>query len=227
MPVHYLVYWLCPLHESLQFPLFISLQTAQAGRELGLATLYNRFFIHPGVAELVYFDGWIALGLFAFVARLAAGKVGQLSDAWHYSILATILSLGFILISSGEYSYHGWYNYTLFPYLVLFITYVFQRIYEGNAYLGGLVWMLLLANLKNILNYTGMTASLSNLEVRGLYLLGFLPLADSLFKLKNLRRNVTIALAITSVIFNGVAVLTVNEPALRAAHDFFFYSLQQ
>ncbi|MBD3250177.1 MAG: hypothetical protein GF381_01220 [Candidatus Pacebacteria bacterium] len=190
------------------FPLFWSIQTAQAGRNLGLTTFYQRFLIHPTVAQLVFFDGWLLLGLLGFFYQLATNSIfnldlstiGKLSGTKKISstnsglaqnsfanlfltfcLILTSLSLVFILLTSGEFTYHGWYSYSLFPFFALFTALLFMKIWQSQTLLAGLVWILLLPNLKNLLWFVSNDPSQTNTAVRILTLLGLTPLLAQFF----------------------------------------------
>jgi len=211
-------------------PLFLAIQQAQSGRELGLITLYQRFFVHPVVAELVYFDGWLVLGFISLVTALAdfsQQQAAKVSKVWHFIVLVLVLNLGFMLVTAGQYSYHGWYSYALFPFFALTITQLFKKAWEGASYLFGLVWILWLPTLALALSYASVLPGLSNLTLRASYGVGFLPVLFGYAQQEKYRRLAMVILLCCIFIFNCVVVVKISEVALRAQHDAFFFYLQQ
>lgn len=120
--------------------LFIDVLVGQSNRLIGWMTLYNRFFLHPGVIEKIFFDGWIMLGLFASAISLYKNKKTFLALN-----IFIILNLLFILATSGENTYHGWYDYMLYPLFVVAIVDNIKQVFKKYNYLMfGFFWLLTL-----------------------------------------------------------------------------------
>lgn len=203
-------------------PLFFEVQLAQTGRELGLSTFYNRFFIHQTVAQLVFYDGWIITGLFAFFYVLATANLKNTvrNGKWIFILLYTLLSIGFILISSGEFTSHGWYSYAIFPFLVIVTTYLFKEAYKNNLLLVGFIWLLLVVNIKNLFIQIGLH-SIDNLLIRAIYLIGFIPFAIQLIGGEKLSKYLLFGLALLILMTNIAVIISSDEIRFSERHDIF------
>lgn len=210
-------------------PLFLELQAAQAGRDLGLSTLYNRFFAHPTIAQLIYFDGWLFVGLFAFISKLINTNFSPTAKdhAWKFALLFGVITMGLITVSSGQYTYHGWYSYTLFPFFTLATTVVLKKIWEGNYLLGGMIWLLLTINFKNTFDQVDHNYVLSNSLIRLTYLLGFTPIIAQVLGREKLAKYLCAVLAVILLMSGVITVMSANEIALRTNNNAFFYYQQQ
>ena len=204
------------------FPLFLSLQTDQAGRGIGLTTLYSRLFIQQNVVKYIYFDGWIILSLFGFLFALLKKERTKIQGFWLFPILITVVSLGFIGMSVGEYTFHGWYNYTFYPFLPLFATTLVKEAYHKKFILVGLLWILLLPSIKNALFFTHSSFSLSNGFVRTLYLIGFVPLFLSSIRASKKGQIVSVFLFASIIISGIITVLAIDETGMRISQETFY-----
>lgn len=192
--------------KMINFELFMQIQAEQATRPIGLSTLYNRFFIKPNIAQKIYYDGWIILGLFGFVYALIKKEVTKLQPFWLFSLLSTIATLGFIGISGGEYTFYGWYSYTLFPFFALFITLLLKEAYAKKYLLTGVLWLFLLPTFDIMLHFITKTEIVTKTHMRLLYLIGFLPLLVSLTPLKKYARHVQLLLFVAVI---GASFITI------------------
>jgi 4-amino-4-deoxy-L-arabinose transferase-like glycosyltransferase len=160
--------------------LFTEVLLGQANRSFGWGTLYNRFFLHPGIIEKIFFDGWIMLGLFATVISLYKNKKTFLA-------LNTfvIFNLLFILATSGENTYHGWYDYMLYPLFVIAIVDNIKTIFKKHNYLMfGLLWLMVLPLFKVAGVHGGWYHQVPSLLMRVVMGLGFVPYGLSLLGFK-------------------------------------------
>lgn len=156
--------------------LFLSVLGDQSGRMLGLATFHNRFLLHPALVDKFYFDGLVMAGLFAAVITLSQTKF-QNSKPLSLLNLLILINLAFIVLTSGEQTFHGWYDYMLYPLFVLSLTQVWQQIADQENYtLWGVFWILLLPIFRWLLKINFTLAEVNSLVIRGLIVLGFVPL---------------------------------------------------
>jgi len=160
--------------------LFVEIFTSQAGRELGLATLQNRFFLHPAVVDKLFFDGWLIVSLLAMISFFLITK--NLRKYLAIKVFL-IINLLFILASAGEQTFHGWYDITLYPIFSLVIAWLFNEIIAKKQYLlFFLVWLFLLPAIRLGLDYSGLYVGLSSLTLRLIMILGGIPMVLNLFK---------------------------------------------
>jgi len=191
--------------------LFTKVFLAQSSRELGLVTLQNRLFFNPTVVRHVIFDGWKTLGLFSvFVWLSQANKDKKLL----FVHLFTVLGLAFIAITAGEDTIHGWYDYLLWPTLVIGMTTVLRKAYLANdGIIFGLSWLMVLPVGRLALIFLDQYAALSNTTVRLLVGLGFVPLILQAFRQKRAIQLTMAALIILLLVVNVVAVLSITQAA--------------
>jgi 4-amino-4-deoxy-L-arabinose transferase-like glycosyltransferase len=198
-------------------PLFLSVQFGQASRDLGLATLQNRFFLHPALATKIFFDGWIMLGLFSSFALILSNENKKLS----FIKIIFILSLFFIVLTSGEQTFHGWYNYLIFPILSLSTAWLFSKIYETkNSLLASFSWLMLIPVIRIFLKNINLLPDLNTLVIRIIILLGLAPLG---LKIINKERVAFKILFITLLTFAILAVFSINDVSYWETDQFFYY----
>lgn len=156
---------------------FISTFAAQSQRLIGLATLHNRFFLHPNILSRIFIDGWLTLGLLALLwSSFTRGE-----KKYQLIHLSGLLTLLFIAVTVGETTYHGWYAYPLFPLFALAVADVLVTLIEKKNWLGiWLIWLLILPAFRTATGYQEM--EISPLIIKVLVLLGGLPLGLSLLK---------------------------------------------
>lgn len=201
------------------FGLFIEILRSQAGRDLGWSTLQNRFFLHADIVEKIFFDGWILLGLFAGVLLL-----WQRSARFLAINTLLILNLFFILLTSGEQTFHGWYDFSLYPLLVLATVEVLREIFaQKNWLLFAFVWLMLLPILRMAGVHGGWYQNLPSLMVRLVSALGFLPFFFSLLKWKKFNDSRWLVWVLFSVLLiaSVYAVLVFNQVSYWEEHQFF------
>jgi len=195
------------------FDLFWAVLQSQAGRELGFATLQNRMFLHPTIVKNIFFDGWKIFGLLAsFIVLLK-------KDTKYLVIqLFTVLNLVFIVLTVGEGTLHGWYDYVLWPSFVLAISIVFREIYvNGNNVMFGFAWMFLLPVVR-LVAYLG-NISLGLWAIRGIVSVGFMPLLFESISLKKSRDFSMKFLFLLLLMFNILVVylITIEKYWLQSA----------
>ncbi len=210
---------------TIDLPLFLSIQVAQADRLLGLTTLYSRFFIHPTVAKMVFTDGWLVLGFIASLMYISysINTVKTLDKLLSILLrLLLIINLGFILTTVEEFSYHGWYSYTLFPLYSIVLVSLAKKIYAGNALLGAITWFLLLPTSNNIFTQLHIRDSLSNIHIRGLYMFGLVPILGDVLNNASIKKSATLLLAAMIVLANCISVFTITELSVRENNNYYF-----
>ncbi len=211
---------------AIDLPLFLSVQFSQADRLLGLTTIFSRFLIHPTVAKMVFYDGWVLLGLAAALVQIAnfiqsEHKQSQLQLFVH---LLFLLNGAFILTTVEEFSFHGWYSYVLFPFFILAIVELFKKIYAGNVLLMASVWVIFLATANTVFTQLHIRDSLTNFQIRALYAIGFLPLLGQALSSKYAKK-LTLYLAVIMLIANCISVLTITELSVRENNNFYYQML--
>lgn len=199
--------------------LFVAVFATQAARELGLATLQNRLFMHPTLVKHVFFDGWKIAGLFAAVAMLTKNA---LDKKWLLVQLLTVVSLLLIVFSVGESTFHGWYDLALWPLLVLSLTALLQEIFAANnGLLFGLLWLLLLPAVRLGLVAADQYLQLSNLAIRAIVLAGFLPLGWQVFGYKRLMKITLAILLLVLIVSNVIPVFSLTHETYWEQASFF------
>lgn len=200
------------------FSLFLAVQCAQASRDVGLTTIFQRFFLHPVVARFIFMDGFLVMGIFSSILMSLKDWQRKENINYFFWFVQFCLLLMFILLSSGEFTYHGWYSYVLFPYFALAITYILQNYKKNSGVIIALFWILWLPTFNNFLFQTG-TNLLSNIWiVRFIYTIGFLPLLSRFFGERYLK-NTAISILIFVIIVNCLSVININETSWRVQHN--------
>ncbi|NCS97951.1 MAG: hypothetical protein GW762_05160 [Candidatus Pacebacteria bacterium] len=195
------------------FPLFMAIQKQQTLLPIGLSTLYNRFFIYPNIANDIYYDGWLLLGFFGFVYALIKKDISKIQPFWLFSILSTVVILGFIGITGGEYTFFGWYSYPILPFFALFITLLLKEAYEEKYLLTILLWFFLLPTINNVFVHATRTQLLTRTTIRMIYFLGALPLLISLTPLKKYTKYAQLLLFVTILSASILSVMTIDYTA--------------
>jgi len=187
--------------------LFVDIMMGQSARDIGLATLHHRFFLHPGIIEKIFFDGWIIFGLIASFISLYKNKKTFL--ALNTFIIFNLL---FILATSGENTYHGWYDYMLYPLFVAAIVDNLKRIFKKDNYkIFGLMWIMLLPLFRVASVHGGWSEQVSSLGFRVVMVLGFVPYGLSLIAPKVSKKHINIFMWILFgiLILTNIYVITV------------------
>ncbi|MBT4652001.1 MAG: hypothetical protein HN981_00120 [Candidatus Pacebacteria bacterium] len=195
--------------------LFLSVLQAQSTRELGLATFQNRFFIHPTLVHHLFFDGWKILGLFAtfFILQKTQKKYRLLQ-------FFSLINILFIISTAGETTFHGWYDFVLWPSFVLAIGSLFKEIYEKKLYLlSGLVWILLLPLLRMVSVFGDYNLSLWG--VRGAVSLGFTPLFFESISFKKTSQRFLVLFFGLLIILNIFVVFSITHTGYWNQAEFF------
>lgn len=195
--------------------LFVEVFSAQSNRLLGFATLQNRFFLHPTLVKHIFFDGWKILGLFS-VFFLFSEK-----ERKHTFIqVFTLMNLLFVFLTVGESTFHGWYDYVLWPMLVLAITVLFQKIEENKSFLlAGFMWLLVLPVFRLVMRFTQL--ELSSVSLRLLMVAGFIPFFLESFSLPRLRKIVLPLLFFLVLSANIVVIFSLTQEAYWVQSSFF------
>ena len=200
----------------LDWQLFFKVNLAQSGRNLGLSTLSNRLLLNPALVEKIFFDGWIILGLMAIIAWFLIKPKQAVIIKINF-----IFWLVFIALTSGETTFHGWYDYPLYPLLALALGWLLNYVYQlKNYWLNWLLWLMLLPGLRMALILVDQ-ATLSNLSTRGIIMLGAIPLGFSLTKKSKLAQYASIILFSIIVICGGIIVFKINPVDYWETHQFF------
>jgi len=198
--------------------LFLEVNLSQAGRDLGLATLANRLFLHPAVVEKFFFDGWIILGLFALVGLFLLQPKKYLMMKIYF-----ILWLVFIATTAGEQTFHAWYDYPLYPLLALatawFLHYIFTQKMYWLVWLG---WLLILPTMRLALVVSHQYTQIPALVMRGIIGLGALPLGFSLIKKDKLASKSILLLGGLLLIAMMVVILKINARDYWEMDQFFY-----
>lgn len=190
---------------------------AQSGRDLGLATIINRFFLNPAVVEKIFFDGWLVLGLLAMVAWF-------LVKSKHNLIIKiySILWLGFNAATAGEQTVHAWYDYPLYPLLALAIAWLIgYLVFKKKYWLVWLSWLLVLPTLRLILVLNHQYWEISNSWQRLLMGLGAMPLGFSYLKNDKLARISLFLLGVLLLVAVTFIVFKINARSYLEMHQFF------
>lgn len=184
--------------------LFVKLISAQSNRNLSLVTLQNRLFLHPTVSSHLFFDGWKILGLFSLIFILDKEK-----NKYFFIKIFSLINLAFILFTVGGTTFHGWYDFMLWPVLVISIGVLFKKIYEKELFLfSGLVWLLLLPLIQLLAASTKTVFSLWTM--RGIVSVGFLPILLDSIGLKRVSKKTLFALLAILVIINILVIFSLD-----------------
>lgn len=204
------------------FHLFWMVQTSQAGRDLGLATIQNRFFLHPTIVSRTFFDGWEILGLFSLFSLLAFKNKERNERVFS---LAFVTNIVFIVLSVGETTFHGWYNYVLYPFFAIGITWILTKVMKEKLYvLFGFVWLLLLPLLRMSLLHLGIYEDTSNIILRCISILGFIPFGFQTLKKIKFARVSFICLLLMILSANILTVLKFNQHDYWESDEYFLPS---
>lgn len=201
------------------FSLFLDILSSQAGRDLGWSTLQNRFFLHASIVEKFFFDGWIFVGLFTVPLILLKKESKYLGLN-----LFIIINLFFILLTSGEQTFHGWYDYVLYPLFALSITIVLAEIFEQrNWLLFSLVWLMLLPIFRTAAIHGGWYSDVSSLTIRFVASLGFWPFFFTQLKFLPIKKWHWLACLLIGVMIAAsiYTVVVFNQVSYWEEHQFF------
>ncbi|HCR81206.1 MAG: Glycosyl transferase family 39 [Candidatus Pacebacteria bacterium GW2011_GWB1_47_8] len=201
------------------WPLFVAVVAIQSTRALGLATLQNRLFLNPVLVKHIFFDGWQVMGIMAAVALLLHRSNDKKLLLAH---IFTVASLLFIALSVGESTFHGWYDFVLWPSLIISLAGFLKILFEtSNTLLFGIFWLMTLPVMRLALVFTDQYEHLAGWLVRVMIGLGFLPLLWQTLDRQKLVRITPWLLLIGLLGFNVVTILTVSHEAYWVQAAFF------
>lgn len=149
--------------------IFTSIFFEQSARDIGLATLQNRFFLHPTVVSRILVDGWLIVGLFSVLA-VSHKKFSELL----FPKIIILAQLLFIVVSVGEQTFHGWYIYGMFPFFAIFLSWWIVEMYRNKDWLSfWIFWIFVLSAVR--LLQTHMPLQIDPLFIRIIIGVGGLP----------------------------------------------------
>ncbi|MCC6711214.1 MAG: glycosyltransferase family 39 protein [Candidatus Pacebacteria bacterium] len=188
------------------FSLFLKLLSSQSTRDLSFVTLQNRLFIHPVVIRHLLFDGWKILGFFASILMLA-----NKDKKYLFLNITFLINLVFILFSVGGTTYHGWYDYLLWPTLIINLVELIKLIQEKRLWLlAGMTWLLLLPLFNLAFLKLNLLESLSTWSMRGIFSIGFLPVLFESLNLKKLSKFIYFLILLLLIVTNIFVALTMD-----------------
>lgn len=190
--------------------LFTQIFFSQSGRDIGLATLINRFFLHPTIVSHIFLDGWIIVGLLSLVHffTLTAEKKRN-TQLLQFIKVTILLQLTFIATAVGEETIHGWYAYTLFPLLMLAIVALIDSP-KKIIWVFPLIWVFFLPTIRTGFSYTVGLPSV--FLTRGIIGVGFLPLLASIFKNgEKIQKYIFIGIIGAVILANIATILNISD----------------
>lgn len=95
--------------------LFWQVQLQQAGRSVGLLSLWNPQFMAKNIIEHASTDGWIWLGWIACIWWMLRRESDAERRRWQLARWQLVGMLAFLFMSVGEFTVHGWYRIPLLP----------------------------------------------------------------------------------------------------------------
>lgn len=196
--------------------LFVDIFFAQSGRELGLATLVNRIFLHPMLVDKYFFDGWLFLGILAaLIFSFESSKKPTLLTIY------LVLNWLFVAASVGEQSFHGWYEFVNFPIYVLCLSwFIIQLFKDQKWWLWGISWLWLLPSWR--LFFTHAQLEISTTVIRILVGSGFMPILVSLKK-PQLAKKIAWGLLASILVTNLVTIFIFSHRVYWETATFFNY----
>ncbi|MDP2637724.1 MAG: glycosyltransferase family 39 protein [Candidatus Levybacteria bacterium] len=103
------------------FDLFLQVQFAQSGRDIGPQTLWL-ITLSPTIVNYVYYDAWYFLGIFALLYSFSSIKRNAII------VIPALIYLLLLVFSLTQHGHSGWYLIPLFPFMSLAIA---QMLVEG------------------------------------------------------------------------------------------------
>lgn len=199
--------------------LFVEILSSQAGRDLGLATLHNRLFLHPAIVEKFFFDGWLFLGLFGSILFFI-----KKNDRLSAITIFLLVNLFFIALTSGEQTFHGWYDYVLQPFFVIAIAALGEEIFLKKSWLlFAFSWLLILPIFRLVALGGEFYHLLPSWAIRLVTLIGFVPYGLTMFGLIAEKKVSQFAhlLLLFVMIASIFATLTFGQTIYWEGHQFF------
>lgn len=199
--------------------LLLQIQASQAGRAIGLATLYNRIILHPAIVDKFYFDGWMMIGLFSFFYISATANMKKILPLTLYILLNFL----FVALTAGEQTFHGWYDFTIFPLLSMIIMMTFFSVIRHKKYiLFGVLWLFVLPQIRMMFIHAEQLEMLSVPVLRGIVILGCVPLLLSLFT-KNTSLPKKFVILLLGILFlSNIATAAVFQKEIYWTSDAYF-----
>ena len=210
-----LIIWLC-YGLMIDAPLFWAVQVSQGARDIGLTTLINRWLLHPALIRNFYFDGWWYLGwvgLFASIMGLIKNKTDRLYPLLTLTVAFLVWHTLFIMLSVGESTFHGWYDFTILPIIIWWGVYFLQLIWRSKTYLvWWLVWLLLLPGLRWTISFYLPLPELSSGLTRLIIGLGLLPFLVAKFTRRDLWAQTAMLLLLGLIlVYSVLTVINMND----------------
>ena len=199
--------------------LFLQIQASQGRRAIGLATLYNRVILHPAIVDKFYFDGWLIIGLFSLF-YISAIKHGE--KIWPLA-LYILLNFLFISLTAGEQTFHGWYDFTIFPFLSIITMMTFFSIIRHKKYvLFCVLWLFILPQIRMMFIHADRLEMLSVPVLRGIVILGCVPFILSLFMKNTSLPKKFIVLLLGILFLSNIATVGVFQKEIYWISDAYF-----
>ncbi len=200
--------------------IFYEIQFLQAGREIGLATFFNRFFLHPYLVGKFFIDGWIILG---WLGLLITAFLKKNDNQINRFFILFLVQTFFISLAAGEQTFHGWYDYVNFPFYAIAGGLLIDWIINNKQYLlFSFLWLLLLPSIRLFLVHVDIYSEISPLFIRIISVLGFFPF---LINLKNNKMAKRVSLVLIGVILlvNILTIFNFEQIAYWENDAFFYY----
>ncbi len=196
--------------------LFWAIQTSQGSRNIGLTTLINRWFLHPTLVRNFYFDGWWYLGwvgLLTQVVTLVKNRLSPLNQLLTLSLAFLVWHTLFMMLSVGERTFHGWYDFTILPIIIWWAIILIQTAWQNKLHLiWWLIWLLLLPSLRWAISFYQPLAEVPAMLLRGLILIGLSPyLVAKLTKSDKLAQWCGLLLLVLILTANVLTIINMND----------------
>lgn len=206
----------CAFGAFYNWGLFLDLQFSQAGREIGLSTTINRFFFHSSLISKYFVDGWWFLGLISVVA---VSLVRQWSDIFTFFFISIVVFIG---LTTGEQTFHGWYDYILYPFMAIASGLTIDLILKKKSWLSFVfVWTLLLSSIRLLASHLGIYYDWTPLIIRSFYMAGFLPWTLSLLS-DNLSKKAALTLLALIIVSNILLVFSFSQESYWIDDNFYY-----
>jgi len=200
---------------AFDWSIFMKVIFSQSNRDIGLSTLANRLFLHPVIVEKTVLNGWNILGVFSLLLPF-----GQKQEKWQKISLSIVSILGFTALFVGESTFHGWYDYLLFPLMALCLTLLWQLIIENReVLLFCFVWLFYLPLFRELLTHLGFK---QNLFVRSLVSFSILPAILSWTLSKKAIITYILTFCLCLLLFVNIIVILVYKTEMYWLNDAFY-----
>lgn len=130
--------------------LFVTIQTQQSQRGVGLLTLYTSQLLNWAIVNKPFADAWNFLGLVTLFGWILNTPRSKALLFWHrYTSGIALAVLAFIALSVGEFTLHAWYRVPLIPLMALSLGWVADTLWRERNWLGiSMTWLLLGVSLR-------------------------------------------------------------------------------